>query len=294
MFRFFVWSLVLLASKCFGQSFYNEINNDNNVYLHYENDLFARTDRYYTQGFQIGSNRFIRTECYRKLNYHLELGQSVYTPSTIKSDTIIDSDRPYAATLSAKLERIYVVSNGFSWCLGGELGIIGPNAGGKQMQTGIHKATNNFLPLGWEHQINDGLIADFFCKFEKRLIHVDSSFQLVTGVSGRVGTFRTNGNLTLKMIFGNQKTSWIHGYLQNRLSTIFYDGSLQGTLISSKSEFTLTSNQINHFVYQGEIGLMFQFRRVGLAVNYCFQTKTFMNQFSNFHAWGGVQVTYKY
>jgi len=294
MTKFVLCLFMLLGTYCFTQSVYRPIPTDNNIFLHYENDLFARTDRYYTQGFQVGVNYFPKVCFWGEIIKHYELKQDVYTPSSIKSDSLLNRDRPYAATLSVKVEEMAIYESGFSSMIGTEFGIIGPAAGGKQMQTGIHKATNNFLPLGWQHQINNGLIADVYVQLEKRMINLDSVFQLVAGVTARGGTFRTHLNPTMKMIFGNQKTNRIHGYWQNALLGVIYDGSLQGSLIAKESEYVLSSTEIIHFVFQSELGFEMKFNKVGIAFNYGLQSKTFRNQLTRFHSWGGVTLSCKF
>lgn len=272
----------------FTQSLYTDAGIENSVYLHYENDVFAGTDRYYTQGFHLGITQFAGNSIYR-----FQIGQDVFTPSTIKSDSLLRNDRPYAATLTLKIERTFIKNDHEKLLLGIETGLIGPPAGGKQMQTGIHKATNNFLPLGWQHQINTGLIFDIYGLGEIRILNLDSVFQLFGGIHLRAGSYKNTLTPMLRMDFG-KRLGRISGYWQNALAGVVYDGSLQGALIARESEFVLSSSEIRHFVYQSEWGIIFHLNKIGLTINYCLQTKTFDDQLDDCHSWCGLKLSYGY
>ncbi len=295
MFKFLVFSVfVLFETTSFAQKLLTTSVLNSNSYCNYENDLFARTDRYYTQGIDLGINHLlVRTEERNELK-RFEFSQNVYTPTTIKYDSLLVNDRPYAATLTAKYEKGILRTDHFSYLFGTEVGVIGPAAGGKQMQTGIHKATNNFLPLGWQHQINNGLVADVYAKIEKPLVRIDSVFQFIGGVSARLGTLQTNVTPSFLLVFGNRETGKINLFFENSISAIGYDGTLQGSLVSSKNEYVLRSNEVEHFVFKSELSLLLRIRRFGLLFNYSIQSKTFAYQLSDFHSWGGVSLIFSY
>jgi len=285
---------LLLGTATFGQKLLTSPGLTSHFYFHYENDLFARTDRYYTQGIDLGINHFSQktNEC-NELK-RLTFSQNVFTPSTIKSDSVLVNDQPYAATLSGNVELGMIRSNVFSYLVGGEIGMIGPLAGGKQMQTGIHKATKNFLPLGWQYQINNGLIADVYAKVEKPVLSIDSVFQLIGGVSARLGTFQTNVIPSFSIVIGNRKSGSVSFFLENTLAAVAYDGTLQGALICSKSDYVLRSNEVEDFVFKSELSLLYRIRKVALMLNYSVQSKTFDYQGSDFHYWGGLRLIYHY
>ena len=136
-----------------------------------ENDFFAGTDRWYTQGARIsflqadndvprwtkGLLDLIPTLGFatgaERIGY--ELGQSIFTPADTHATELLPNDRPYAGWLYTGLilQRRglglgdYLTLENFQL----DVGIIGPESGAGQMQTWWH----HFAPRGWENQLHD-------------------------------------------------------------------------------------------------------------------------------------------
>ncbi|MGN6566316.1 MAG: lipid A-modifier LpxR family protein [Flavipsychrobacter sp.] len=154
--------LVLIAQIVSAQEINNmlsfkNINNDKYFRLSYENDFFSATDIYYTQGVAIefvspSLSKFPLSKLlfhpqYGYTRYGLGLEHDAYTPTSIGHDNILFGDRPFAATLMLKSFQVSVDSTKkqrFSTMV--SAGIIGPAAGGAEMQTGIHRALNDITP----------------------------------------------------------------------------------------------------------------------------------------------------
>lgn len=147
-----------------------------------ENDLFFRTDKYYTNGVQLTvserlDSRFditktilekacglagCGTDSAEFLGAHTRVGQLMYTPVNIRDPLPQPLDRPWAGLLyyaadyqfGSKDERVLTT-------ITGQVGVIGPGSLAEQTQTWIHKATKNDLPRGWGNQIGGelGLLA---------------------------------------------------------------------------------------------------------------------------------------
>ena len=134
--------------------------------LFIENDLLARTDRYYTHGFKFGGGapfellQLPATELLEQLapkdgsDIHLGLfvGQNLYTPKSITNSLPQPFDRPWAAWLylggvaqRAKANRLDTVEI--------DLGLVGPSALGREIQSGWHRLIGAPRPAGWQHQI---------------------------------------------------------------------------------------------------------------------------------------------
>ncbi|MDP2821476.1 MAG: lipid A deacylase LpxR family protein [Sulfuritalea sp.] len=134
--------------------------------LFIENDMLARTDRYYTNGIKFGGGapfgilQLPATELLEQLApeggsaIHLGLfvGQNLYTPKSIGIGEPQPFDRPWAAWLylggvaqRAKENRLDTVEI--------DLGLVGPSALGREVQTGWHKLIGAQQPMGWQHQI---------------------------------------------------------------------------------------------------------------------------------------------
>ncbi|MCX7164983.1 MAG: lipid A deacylase LpxR family protein [Rhodocyclales bacterium] len=134
--------------------------------LFVENDLLARTDRYYTNGIKLGGGapfgmlQLPATELLKQLapeggnaiHLGLFLGQNLYTPKSIKVSQPQPLDRPWAAWLylggvaqRAKENRLDTVEI--------DLGLVGPSALGRDVQAGWHRLIGAPQPMGWQNQI---------------------------------------------------------------------------------------------------------------------------------------------
>src|ERR1700757_2774361 len=86
--------------------------------LHYDNDYFTKTDEYYTQGITLeyahpGIKKFITSKLlYQPKNtaitYGLRIDNFGYTPTTLRSDSILYGDRPYCGDMSASTFAIVI------------------------------------------------------------------------------------------------------------------------------------------------------------------------------------------
>ena len=133
--------------------------------LFVENDMLARTDRYYTNGIKFGIGlplEILELPAKDVLERVTEgnadavhagvfLGQNIYTPRDIHVATPQPWDRPWAAWLYlggvaqlARGNRLDTVEV--------DLGMVGPPALGKQVQTEWHKLIGVDTPQGWSNQ----------------------------------------------------------------------------------------------------------------------------------------------
>ena len=302
----------LLAVCCFVQ-FYaagqyirytGEINDTatRSFFLQYENDLFAQTDRYYTQGIALGFKTSISAESHlNRLFFNVPAGrkrislgldQQVFTPTLIRSDSLLTGDRPYAATL--RLTSVFETADTirhriFGWQF--SLGIIGPGALGKETQTGIHQATNNFLPLGWQHQLNSGLLIDLGAHVNYRVFGVRSWLNVDVNAQANLGTGNTSlsasGTLHVRLI----KNRFEMGcYVKPGVRLVGYDATLQGSLIASKSEYTIAASQPDRLISEHETGIIVQLNRFSMDIWLRFQSRLFEGAMN--HRWGGIRVGY--
>ncbi len=156
-----------------------------------ENDLFANTDRNYTNGvaFTAVSRDIagsLRTECLpTPIRLHAELikflnpgfwsdagniantqnvvvkfGQSMYTPNDPLRTDLIADDRPYAGLLYVGMSwnrRTHAAQSDTERLDTREitLGVIGPWSLARQAQNLIHDATGAERFLGWDHQLKN-------------------------------------------------------------------------------------------------------------------------------------------
>lgn len=134
--------------------------------LFVENDMLARTDRYYTNGIKFGGGaafdplqlpaaellQQLAPQGGEKIHLGLFLGQNLYTPKAIGISQAQSFDRPWAAWLylggvaqRAKDNRLDTVEV--------DVGVVGPSALGREVQSGWHRLIGAPQPMGWANQI---------------------------------------------------------------------------------------------------------------------------------------------
>lgn len=135
------------------------------IQLFVENDMLARTDRYYTNGIKLGigmpfellqspATQVLRSfdpDNGNDIQVGLFLGQNMYTPRDITIATPQPDDRPWAAWLylggvaqRARNNRLDTVEF--------DVGMVGPAALGEPVQKAWHRLINVKQPRGWENQ----------------------------------------------------------------------------------------------------------------------------------------------
>jgi len=194
-----------------------------------ENDVFAHTDRYYTQGLKFAwsyprgrSPRVDRAglrfwmwldrEAPAVTQTGWSFGQNMYTPRDIQRRTQDRDDRPWAGWLY--VGRTLVVQ---SLCAGQgsgcrpeqhlfelDLGVVGELAAARWTQTEFHKLIDSPKPLGWDNQIGNepGLLLRYRGERQFGNAIADASPRLVAALgnvftyAGAGGTLRLGYNLS--------------------------------------------------------------------------------------------------
>ena len=262
--------------------------------INFDNDIIDYTDRFYTNGIRIDYtapvfqknplSKLMVPYWSQATNYYgISIVQNMYTPSTTKVGGILYDDRPYAAYLYFGSFKI-TNDPAHSFRQTGEIdiGIIGPYSFGDWVQTAFHKTVpSNNEPLGWEYQIQNDVILNYQLSFEKGVIKT-RALDLNLNAGGSLGTLYTN------MTGGFQfRTGWLNPYFVNlgiaRKSSlermhlhktqcfffikgstklVGYDATLQGGLFNRTSVYTISTENINRFIFQSSAGISFSHRGI--------------------------------
>ena len=175
------------------------------IQIFIENDSFGSTDQYYTNGIKIGGG--IPADKVGKLftrppnalldaitdsasnHFGLFVGQNLYTPRNITIAAPQPYDRPWAAWLyiggvaqSVKDDRLHTVEF--------DLGVVGPPALGRQVQTFWHNVVDAPEPKGWDNQIpaEPGFLLAYL---HKRRYGDSNGVQFVPHIGATLGTVMT-------------------------------------------------------------------------------------------------------
>jgi hypothetical protein len=175
------------------------------IQIFIENDSFGSSDQYYTNGIKIGGgipadkvSRFFTRPPNALLHaitdgasnhFGLFIGQNMYTPRDITVAAPQPNDRPWAAWLyvgavaqSVKDDHLHTVEF--------DLGVVGPPALGRQVQTAWHNLVDAAEPRGWGNQIRTepGFLLTYL---HKRRYGDSSGLQLVPHIGASIGTIAT-------------------------------------------------------------------------------------------------------
>lgn len=188
--------------------------------FYFENDLFADTDRFYTNGtkftwmspdlsefrdacqlpakvYQLSQYLPFIHRAGVQRNVAFSFGQNLYTPQDIARSDLIEDERPYAAWLylSAAFHNKTV-----NWLdtIEVSIGMVGPAALGEEVQNFVHKRRNIQTAEGWAHQIRNepGINIIWERKFRYDLLGDGSGLgaDVLAHVGGSVGNIFTYAN----------------------------------------------------------------------------------------------------
>lgn len=216
------------------------------------NDNFSPPfhDRYFTNGLGLSFSRVLnggiagRNDLKgRKTILQLELGQNIYTPHTITSTRIEEFDRPYAGYLFLKSSMRSFLNRHNNLQLGLNVGVIGPGAGGKQLQSWWHRLIAIEKPMGWDSQINGELALTFEAGYMRSWIH-SPGFDLITSANMQAGTAFDNVSAGIAARIGDL----------NSIDRSAYTQSLAGSYFSeTDSEWFLFLEVRNRFVFHNTL-----------------------------------------
>lgn len=303
----------LQAQKIDNMISFRDIKDVNYFRFNYENDYFGSTDENYTQGynFELASpsfkknpvNHLFLTPKNSEYKYGLSIEHIGYTPVNIKSTEIQLGDRPFAAAIMLKSFAIAtntIQKTRFTSSL--NIGLIGPGAFGKEMQVGIHEATGNTIPGGWQNQIKNDVVLNYEINYEKQLVRYKDLFSLQSYTTARLGTLFTNVSLGFSTTLGiinspftsvnNKNKFQVYLFGQPLVSAIGYDATLQGGLFNIKSPYTISTNEVERVTAQFNYGIVFQTRTIFFEYSLTHITREFETGPSA--KYGGIKFGFKF
>lgn len=275
----FIIALIFLNSKkTYSQAFNDEIGTTSS------NDFYiSKKDRYFTNG-----NSFHYRHCltkndtitvFEKKIFELESGQRIYNPFFAKAPDPTTHDRPFAAYL--------YVGGAFNWFYKNEkilkvtaqIGTIGPNALGQDVQTAYHKLLNVFKPQGWDYQVKNELGLNLSAEYNRLFYRTKSKSLDVTALtSALLGNTFSGANIGVLLRLGkvnplyqsvsfnslvgnkaskiNQRTkNEFFVFLKPQLNFVAYDATISGGLFNvDKGPVTFDTNPL---VFVQDVGASF-------------------------------------
>ena len=261
-----------------------------------DNDLYTSTyrDRYYTNGIFLTYRTLSETrnkKFVKKINSY-EIGHMMFTPIKATLPFASTHDRPFAGYFYGAYgqSRFYNSQNVLITNL--QVGVIGPNAKGQELQNFMHQIYNYPEAKGWIHQIHNAFALNLNTTFVKHFKKLSSSnfdlnsynqlnagtvfTNISTGLYARIGlkklqktsnTVAFNSNLNKA---SGKSFSESFFYIKPMLNYVFYDATIQGSFLNTTSPVTF---DIKPFHFSFELGYAYYYRRFNYGYTFHFHTK---------------------
>jgi hypothetical protein len=307
----------LLSQLTLGQRTENAISfnqKTNRLVLEVENDVLFKSDHYYTAGLALSyTNRNLRKtpaqlilkqkspESFTFTGFGFE--QRMYTPYSIVNPDSIENDRPYAAYLLATNYSVLINPSKYLKIYNEiGIGIMGPAAGGRQVQTFVHTVIGSSLPNGWEFQLRNAFLIDYQFRIEKGFFNDWIARHFIPFAKIRVGTLTDRIGIGLMTKFGNTYKSlgevadgknlhkrfiweWV---FEANLHGVFYDATLQGGLFNGNEVIKLKKQDTISRQYQLRMGVNLYYRSFYIRYMVKFNSQDFSS--GVIHRYGGVNI----
>lgn len=306
------------ATELSAPSEYNRINLQSLLLIKFDNDIFTNTDYYYTNGVRIehfapvwkGSpvaRLLISPSRKGETYYGISIVQNMYTPLFPVREEIQYGDRPFASYLYMGHLSIYNYQPAkFRLTTELDLGVIGPASLGASIQSYLHGEEKR--PKGWKNQIANDLIANYNIEIEKGIVQSNQHELIATG-GLLAGTLYTNGFLGVRYQWGNRRPyfsgfnntplrfsprqPWFTYFtyefsLQNEIDAVGYDATLQGGVFNHDSPYTLSSGELNRFLWRGQAGITLSFKKYTASFIQNISSPEFAGM--RWHKWGRIKL----
>jgi lipid A 3-O-deacylase len=289
-------------------------------YLHFENDIFAETDFYFTNGAEIGfvNPWFERLFLPGKLpsagkksfnHYGVSLRQNIYTPIDPESSTINYNDRPFAGILILDFFKISISqTKKLRLSTSVQIGAIGPASMASSFQHYLHELE----PKGWDFQISN----DFLLNFNTHLEHVllsNSHSELSVFGTIKLGSYQTNLSSGFSFRTGLLPSSFhpiapSRSYSTNnyeprqglpvwffadvRGKRVVHDASLNGGLFNKNSPYTISYANTNKYTLEVSTGISAAYRNSIIAIKLVYLSPEFSK--GTDHRWGAISIMHNF
>ncbi|GAB3916372.1 lipid A deacylase LpxR family protein [Mucilaginibacter boryungensis] len=311
---FLITVVLILTCTGFAQSRKNEVG------IQADNDSFLGqgSDRYYTNGIFIYYRHALKvSEGGTKLKNKVlgfEAGQKIFNPQSGSIPSVDYLDRPFAGYLYIGSTLNFLYSNESNLKFGAQIGVVGPGAGGKEIQEDIHKWFGFYPPTGWEHQVHDGAELNLSAEYNKLLTRgngIDLTFNsygnLGNGFTGagaglmlRAGNFNQlfNSVSTQSTASNIDSKSALHqheffAYYKPALNYVAYDATIQGSLFNAHNNPQEVTLDREPFIFSNQIGGAYTANHWVFDVSVIFHSKD-VKQMVQLHQWGSVTVLYRF
>ena len=308
---FFVLSGI---TQSFGQSLESTLFT-----IEWDNDLFVRTDRYYTNGVEFrlyngirgieAVNDFLawpyKNHKTVKYRHYYSIDQEIFTPGDIHDSTLRIGDRPYAGTLLLNYGTQYFSNDRMIWSTL-SVGVLGRYSFSHETQDVVHDALHVDRGSGWQYQVADAFLINYSVGMRKHFYK--TSWQQSGYIAeANLGLYQTKGTVGLYHQLGNYETNFgERGALDSdnnklkmslivttKIHYVLFDATLNGGISGPEnSRYSIDFTETNHLVSEFEIGLMYSYKHISSIMKFNFMSPEFST--GQYHAWGHIGVGFRF
>lgn len=309
---------------CHGQEIgpltsHKQWTSNRQICFSYENDFFGSSDKYYTQGINLGimhpilkSNPInfilISPKSYQNL-YGLFVEHNIFTPSDIRATGLPNHNRPYAGCLILKSylvtsnneKGVYITSSLIA-------GVIGHMANGDCLQIYYHKWTNDIRqPQGWDYQVKNDLILNYQINYERELYSISNLITIYGCAEIKTGTLHDRLGMGFSILAGNFSTlvETINLSGLNKLSKRYepvsldlfvnpyihlvgYNATMQGGVFQRDNPYIVSNKDMERILISSRFGIVLKVRNVCVEYFHEILSKEFKSGLM--HRWGGIKL----
>jgi lipid A 3-O-deacylase len=281
-----------------------------------DNDLYTSTknDMYYTNGLEI-FYRFLSKNTNERINKkstEFKIGQYLYNPRYINKEAVSINNRPFAGYLFAEAGRSYFYQNESVLKADFQVGYVGPNSYGEEVQKNFHNLIGYKKVYGWENQIHNALGLQVHAMFSKKLFpgkhndFIDLNFQseanlgtIFTGVStgflSRIGfrkllpVYDSNLHDASMSSVPQINVREFYFYVAPSVNYQLYDATIQGSLFNSTSPITY---DLKPFRFNLEAGFKYRNNNLNLSYIFIYRGKEQKNDAMTGYFYGSIRASY--
>lgn len=310
----------LMVFGCFLQLFSQKKSVLHGFEFRTDNDSYLAeySDRYYTNGmfftfFYALDPKKIKNPSIIKKIVAFQIGHRMYIPQSGYVPRLRYVDRPFAAYLYAQGAILVFYENEQVFKYSSEIGIMGPHALGKEIQTNFHRVFGFYEIDGWKYQLEDELGFNLSLAYTKLLFR-KKPLDLMILSDLKLGTLFSEANLGCLLRIGwfsplyhslinnsrigypvsggmLQKKPEYFFFIKSVLKYVAYDASIQGGFFRKYKGPVLFEPE--PFVFSQDFGFGFTSGDWMFEASTAFNTKE-VQSWAKRHQWGSLRVVYAF
>ncbi|WP_374951511.1 lipid A deacylase LpxR family protein [Mucilaginibacter sp.] len=302
-------------------------NRGHEIGFQSDNDSFLAqgSDRYYTNGFFLfyrvahdpaKMGKRMRDDVANAV-FGFELGQKIYNARSGNLPDASFVDRPFAGYLYLGFNGNVLYKNETTIKLGVKVGVVGPAAGGYQIQKFIHNTFGFYELNSWQYQVRNAAQLNLNLDVNKLLARSSAADLTVTGYVNAgtgfnaigVGPMVRLGNFnqlfqsvsTQSTASRNAANQLLHNtelffYYKPQINAVAYDATAQGNIFKDHPEPGTQEivGDINHVVFSNQLGVSYASSRFVVDLSAFINTREVKQMVKSTHQWGSLTVLYRF